>query len=390
MLKEEIKQLKETTQALIDETSDLKTGFNYTVVDTQKSHSGLGAAASKVYYSKSPLSIGGYGEMYFANKKSDGVNGSTSKVDLYRFIPYIGYKFSDNIILNTELEFEHGGIANNDGTAEGGAVVIEFYYLDFLFNENFNVRAGNLLVPMGYVNQKHEPTLFTTVQRPNTSKYLIPSTWSESGAMVYGTINENIDYKAGLVTGLDDNTTGYKWIRNARGGSFTNEDPSLGGFVRVDYTGIKGLLVGAAVYADNRIKMFDIHADYKIGAFEAYGVYTQTTRSNTGQLAAGESTKAKGGYLNLSYDILSLTSSKYRAPIFIQYDSVDTQASLVAPATAQYDPVNTTTVGINFYPHEQVVFKVDYAMSDNTFGNDLSTYAKNGEDVFSFSLGFIF
>lgn len=136
--------------------------------------------------------------------------------------------------------------------------------------------------------------------------------------------------------------------------------------------------------------MFDIHADYKIGAFEAYGVYTQTTRSNTGQLAAGESTKAKGGYLNLSYDILSLTSSKYRAPIFIQYDSVDTQASLVAPATAQYDPVNTTTVGINFYPHEQVVFKVDYAMSDNTFGNDLSTYAKNGEDVFSFSLGFIF
>ncbi|HIP54601.1 MAG TPA: porin, partial [Sulfurimonas autotrophica] len=177
---------------------------------------------------------------------------------------------------------------------------------------------------------------------------------------------------------------------NGRGGSFTNKNPKVGGFARADYTGIKGLLAGVSIYADNRIKMFDIHADYKIGAFEAYGVYTQTTRSNGGQLVAGESTKAKGGYLNLSYDILSFTGSKYRVPIFIQYDSVDAQSSLVAPTTAQYDPVNTTTVGINFYPHEQVVFKADYAMPDNSFGNDLSTNTKNGEDIFSISLGFIF
>lgn len=390
MLKEEIKQLKETTQSLIDETSDLKTGFNYTTVDVTKSHSGLGAAASKVYYSKSPLSIGGYGEMYYANKSVDGQDGSDSKVDLYRFIPYIGYKFSDNIILNTEIEFEHGGVENDNGTAEGGAVVIEFYYLDFLFNENFNVRAGNILVPMGYVNQKHEPTLFTTVQRPNTSKYLIPSTWSESGAMVYGKITDTMDYKAGAVTGLGDSATGYKWIRSGRGGSFTNKNPKLGGFARVDYTGVQGLMIGASIYADNTTKMFDIHGDYKLDGFKAYWVYTQTTRSNDDVLAVGESTKAQGGFLNLSYDILSLTNSEYRAPIFIQYDSVNTQASLVGSTTSKYDPVNTTTIGINFFPHEQVVLKADYAMADNSFGNDLSANAKKGSDTFSVSLGFIF
>ena len=385
-LKQEIAELKETTQALVDETSDLKTGFNYTTVDTAKSHSGLGAAASKVYYSKSPLSIGGYGEMYFSNTAVDGTSGSDSKVDLYRFIPYIGYKFSDNIILNTEIEFEHGGV---DGGA-GGAVLVEFYYLDFLFNENFNLRAGNFLVPMGYINEKHEPTLFTTVQRPNTSKYLIPSTWSESGAMAYGQITDTLEYKAGLVTGLDDKQTGYKWIRNARGGSFTNNNPKLGGFARVDFTGLDGLMVGTSVYMDNVTTMYDIHGDYKLGAFRAYGVFTQTKRSNADVLAAGESTKAQGGFLNLSYDILALTNSNYQAPVFVQYESVDTHASLVAPTTSRYDAVNTTTVGVNFFPHEQVVIKADYAMSDDSFGNDLATNDKKGNDVFSVSLGFIF
>ena len=101
-LKLQIKELQEMSQILIDETSDLKTGFNYTTVDDTQSHSGLGAAASKVYYSKSPLSIGGYGEMFYAHTTYDD-SSTSSKVDVYRFVPYIGYKFSDNIILNTEI-----------------------------------------------------------------------------------------------------------------------------------------------------------------------------------------------------------------------------------------------------------------------------------------------
>ncbi|MDQ7069011.1 MAG: hypothetical protein Q9M40_14180 [Sulfurimonas sp.] len=90
-LKEQVKELQEMSQTLIDETSDLKTGFNYTTVDDTKSFSGLGAAASKVYYSKSPLSVGGYGEMYF--KSTDKAETTTSEVNIKRFITYFGYKF---------------------------------------------------------------------------------------------------------------------------------------------------------------------------------------------------------------------------------------------------------------------------------------------------------
>lgn len=385
-LKQQIAELQETTQALVDETSDIKTGFNYTTVDASKAYSGLGAAASKVYYSKSPLSIGGYGEMFYANKKVDGTSGTTSTVDVYRFVPYIGYKFNDNIILNVELEFEHGGVE----AGAGGEVIVEFMYLDFLMSENFNARAGHILVPMGLINERHEPTLFTTVQRPNTSKYLIPSTWHESGAMAYGNIGESLTYKAAVITGLDDKQTGYKWIRNARGGSFKNTNPKLGGVARVDFTGMQGLMAGVSVYADNTTLMADVHADFKKDGFRAYGVYTQTTRSNDTALAAGESKKAQGGFINLSYDVLSLTSSSFQAPVFVQYETVDTHASLVTSTTSKYDAVNTTTVGVNFFPHEQVVLKADYAMSDNTFGNDLAVNAKKGEDLFSVSLGFIF
>ena len=385
-LKAQIAQLQETTQILIDETSDLKTGFSYTTVDIEKSHSGLGAAASKVYYSKSPLSIGGYGEMFFANKSVQNSEGSTSTVDVYRFVPYIGYKFSDNIILNTELEFEHGGISNDDGTATGGKVIMEFMYLDFLLSQEANIRLGSFLVPMGLINERHEPTLFTTVQRPQTSKYLIPSTWSESGAMIYGKVLKNFDYKLAAITGLKTAADGSSWIRGGRGGTFTNTDPKVGAVARLDYTGINGLLLGASLYADNQLTMVDAHIDFKYGAFRSYGVYTQTSRRDTDtQTFPSLATKAKGGFLNLSYDLLSFGNSDYRLPLFVQYESVNPQSTTEGIAAQSFDPVNTTTVGINFFPHEQVVLKMDYAMADNDYTN-----SHQSSDTFSVSLGYIF
>ncbi|MDB2562949.1 hypothetical protein N9X61_05020, partial [Sulfurimonas sp.] len=197
--KDDITELKETTQALIDETSDLKSGFNYTTVDTDQSYNGMGSAASKVYYSKSPLSIGGYAKMDYYHKSNEGADNG-SNIDVYRFIPYFGYKFSDSIIMNTEIEFEHGG--SKDGATGDGYVIIEFLYLDFLLDKKFNIRVGNQLMPMGLINERHEPTLFTTVQRPNTSKKLIPSTWHENGLMAYGQLTDNVSYKMGAFSAL--------------------------------------------------------------------------------------------------------------------------------------------------------------------------------------------
>ena len=374
--KEEIAQLKETTQTLIDETSDLKSGFNYTTVDTSKSHSGMGSAASKVYYSKSPLSIGGYGEMFYSRQENNANSSANinETMDVYRFIPYIGYKFTDNIILNTELEFEHGGA---DG-ANGGKAIIEFMYLDFLVNNNFNFRVGNVLVPMGLINEKHEPTLFTTVQRPDTSKYLIPSTWHENGLVMYGEVMEGLEYKIGLFNALDANqTSSTSWIRNGRTGSNQktggNIDTAIVG--RLDYTGTNGLLLGASVYNDQNFDIADIHLDWQYENARVYGVYAMAQRSQ-GTLASTNAKEAKGGFINLSYDVLS---SEKSLPIFVQYEEYNTQDKKFDGTSG--DVTKITTIGANYFPHEQVVLKLDYAMKKS---------GATDTDTTSLSMGFIF
>ncbi len=383
-LKQEMKELREITQTLIDETSDLKTGFEYTTVDTEKSHSGLASGASKVYYSSSPLSIGGYGEMYYSKQSGDSTNKST--LDVYRFVPYIGYKFSDNIILNTEIEFEHGGVANDDGTSSGGEVILEFMYLDFLLNKYANIRVGNFLMPMGLINERHEPTLFTTVQRPDTAKYIIPTTWHESGVMVYGDIIDNLSYKLAGVSALQTGVNGSKWIRNGRGGSFKQTDPNLGGIARVDYTGLNGLLVGASIYYapsangyNSKTTIVDAHIDYKVAGARVYGTYAQTTRSNAGEIAVDAVENAQGGFLNLSYDVMSLTSLTTSLPVFVQYESMNPEEKRADGTSG--DATYTTTIGINYFPHEQVVLKADYAMKSQGDVDD---------SIASISMGFIF
>ena len=275
LLQKQVQNQEEQTQSLIDETSNLQSGFNYNAVDTTQSHSGMGSAASKVYYSSSPLSIGGYGKIDYYHKSNESDTNSDN-IDVYRFISYIGYKFTDDIILNVELEFEHGGA--KEGATGDGYVIVEFMYLDFLFNENFNIRVGNMLVPMGLINEKHEPTLFTTVQRPNTSKKLIPSTWHENGLMAYGQITDDLSYHIGAFSALQLNRgvgEGNDWLRDSRLGSFrAGSDERLGLAVvgRVDYTGVKGLLLGASTYVDSALVMADVHFDYNLNAFRTYEI----------------------------------------------------------------------------------------------------------------------
>jgi hypothetical protein len=197
------KKQVEQTNTLTAELINVQNQTSFTAVDPSKAIQGLGAAASKVYYSKNPLSIGGYGELYYSKYEQSSLkvqNSSQTKTeyanalgDSYRFIPYIGYKFSDNIILNSEIEFEHGN-----------EVWIEQLYIDFILDKMATVRVGDQIVPMGYTNLYHEPTLFNTVQRPDVEKQLIPSTWHELGVSVYGQ-NDNFWYQIGAYTALDMN-----------------------------------------------------------------------------------------------------------------------------------------------------------------------------------------
>jgi len=408
-LKQQMAEMQANQEALVDETSNAQVGF--TTVDTSYSHNGMGAAASKVYNSKSPLSIGGYGDMYFASSDKPGANNIS---DVYHFVPYIGYKFTDNIILNTEIEFEHGGsnaeeaIGAGSAKAEGYAI-IEFMYLDFLISESFNVQLGHLLVPMGMINLRHEPTLYNTIQKPLTEKYIIPATWHSTGINTYGKIGDTgLTYNAGITQALELNNAdnGDKGqIRDGRPGVTGKTLFNTAAFVgRLDYRGVTGLMMGASMYygdasqgsvADATALIYDLHATYEIAGFKAKALYGATSISNAENIASNTTgepnqsiTDSNGYYVNLEYDVLASFATTQKAPIFVQYDYINPAATVVDSLgntiAENVSETATTTIGLNYFPHEQVVLKADYAMTD------FKAAGATDYNTISLGLGFIF
>ncbi|AFV96690.1 MULTISPECIES: porin [unclassified Sulfuricurvum] len=392
------KKQAEQTQVLTEELINVQNATSFTSLDPSKDVQGLGVAASKVYYSKNPLSIGGYGELYYSKYNDSVGTGNTKDAygDTYRFIPYIGYKFSDSIILNSEIEFEHGN-----------EVAIEQLYVDFILDPLATVRIGHQLVPMGYVNLYHEPTLFNTVIRPDVERQLIPSTWHELGLSVYGK-TDSFEYQVGAFSALDmyNSTLGTPladkdWIRKARIGNESDKGmDNMAAVARLDYNGVNGLQIGLSGYTgkagnakvsgkseEGQMNMVDIHASFQLDGFKARALYTQSHLSNADSYRSDMPESARGGYLNLEYNILPFfASSSDRLPLFFQYENYNL-ANKMANGSS-FGTTTSYTYGLNYFPHDQVVLKAEYMLRHNENSADTTKYVNEG--IYSLGLGFIF
>jgi hypothetical protein len=155
------------------------------------------------YHSNAILSIGAYGELKFGGQEAPG--GWRNGFDAGRIVLLPTLQVTDSITFNAELEFEHGGIADDADDKLTGSVDVEQAYIDFKFNDYINWRAPGVdVVPFGFINLFHEPTQFYSVQRPELYNGLIPSTWFEGSTSVYGKIVNNLNYQFQINTGLED------------------------------------------------------------------------------------------------------------------------------------------------------------------------------------------
>ncbi len=201
-LKEEQKKVEETkqeTEALKEEIRKLRLEVAIPQIEF-KSYSGLGPAASKVYFNPRGVSIGGYGELTFRRNDVDARGGAKSIANAQRLILYLGYSFSDRIKFNSELELEHASTSGGHGTG-GGYFKAEFAALDFLFDPKLNLRAGLILMPVGIINEVHEPPTFPSAERPFLERRVLLSTWEEMGIGLYGSVGP-VDYRAYIINGL--------------------------------------------------------------------------------------------------------------------------------------------------------------------------------------------
>ncbi|HNL11961.1 MAG TPA: hypothetical protein PKM44_15730, partial [Turneriella sp.] len=236
-------------EILSQEVEKLKAGKELFPAAKETGRYGLGPAASKVYEVNQGVSIGGYGEfLYNKNARTNEAgndSGQNDKIDSLRQIVYVGYKFNDKWVFNSEIEFEHAGAAN---------VYTEFAAIDYLHDPRLNFRAGLLLIPMGIYNEMHEAPTFLAATRPLTETVIMPSTWRENGAGIFGQLGD-FAYKLYGVTSLNamtDPTNGTPKQPNftsqgLRGGRQRGNEAianEFSGVLRVDYTGFTGSIFG--------------------------------------------------------------------------------------------------------------------------------------------------
>jgi hypothetical protein len=152
------------------------------------------------------LSIGAYGEVKFGGMQNPAAGGAWQNgFDTARMVLLPTYAITDNIIFNAEIEFEHAGSGFDNDDKLHGTAEIEQLWIDFKIIDQFNWRAPGIdLVPIGYINQHHEPTQFYSVNRPELYNGLIPSTWKVPGTSVYGTITDGLKYQVMLSTSNED------------------------------------------------------------------------------------------------------------------------------------------------------------------------------------------
>jgi hypothetical protein len=152
------------------------------------------------------LSIGAYGEVKFGTMQNPAANGQWQNgFDAHRLVLLPTYAITPNIIFNAEIEFEHAGSGFDADDKLHGTAEIEQIWVDFKIVDQFNWRSPGIdLIPIGYINQHHEPTQFYSVNRPELYNGLIPSTWWAGASSVYGTIADGLSYQVQVSSSIED------------------------------------------------------------------------------------------------------------------------------------------------------------------------------------------
>ena len=403
---ERVSELERKVDVLTEEIERLKLGA---VADTTApvSRVGFAPAASKVYGAGRGVSIGGYGEMLLERFDHEGQDGASSSraalLDFLRNVVYVGYKFDDQLLFNSEIEIEHAGVS----AEADGEVALEFAYLDWAPRRDLGVRAGMLLVPVGLTNEWHESPVFIGARRPDVEQRIIPTTWRANGAGLFGELPVGLTYRAYLTEGLDARQfSAADGIRDGRqsGSESRAVNPGLSG--RLDWVGTPGLLLGVSAYTGDswqevqpanavlepQVTVADLHARFDWRGLQARSVFVRGWLDDAGDLSdalalAGSDRLGEsfwGYYVEAAYDVLPLAypGTRFGLLPYMRFERTDTQDDV--PGGIE-DPANdrtTLTTGLALKPHPNVILKMDHQQRRNE--------ARTGVGQWNAAIGYLF
>ena len=314
--------------------------------------------------------IGGYGELHY-NRAQNGNDDATITLDFHRFIIYYGYNWTEEWSFKSEVELEHNFVSGGNGELELEQAFVNYH------SNLFGFQAGVILPSVGLLNEYHEPPLFISVERPEYSKYVIPTTWFGNGFALYGSMSglnmrfvlmedmEGEGIGAGIRSGRGKGykTTAYDWVKN----------------ISVNYTGIAGLRIGGS-YTMNNAPIDnnpDSTVSFGLGEFnlkyEANNIYAVMEYGNISYENNPSGYTSSGGYyLDLGYNVAGFVGLEGRLIPWFRYSDYNRGND---NADKHY---TIQRFGLTYWPISSVVFKFDYGTHQTESADDVKTQINVG------------
>ena len=326
-----------------------------------------------------PLS--GYMDFHF--NKADGED---PVLDFHRFVLLLSHSFSPRLRFVGEVELEHAFV---EGLEEAGELELEQAYIDFLLSNRLNFRAGMLLMPVGIINERHEPPVYNGVERPFVDTVIIPTTWFDVGAGVHGVLGRGFRYRAYVVAPL--NAVEFSADEGIRGGRQKGAEANVrnvGYTGRLEYLGIRGLTLGASVWTgessfetprlDATVTLGEVDARFRRDRLELRGQFAHVNIADAAGLndSLGRTVGVtpniaealRGFYLEGAYRVWNAGSPRDLVA-FTRYENFDTQFRMPEGflPLKEFDR-DAWTTGITYYPDPDIAVKADYTYLRNQSG----------------------
>lgn len=329
--------------------------------------------------------VGGYGEVLYNNGTS---SSTTDELDVQRFIFYINNEFTDSLRFISEVEIEHTFIADDDRSP--GAIELEQAFIEWDYASRHSLQAGLFLVPVGILNEVHEPDTFFGVERNSVESRIIPTTYRVNGLQFLGQFGSGWSYNLGIHEGLffESGSSGELRIRDSRqNGARTEVDnPAFTG--RLRYTGIPGLELAAALHYQTDFTqdgttrgnigregvfgefgnpvtninglLAETHAIYRNGPFEFRGLYARWfIDDNIEQVFDGGTNTGIGRDEQYGFYLEPSWRFTNQWGVFARYEQNDERAGSDFGLAADSER-RRILFGVNYWLYPNVVLKADY------------------------------
>jgi hypothetical protein len=317
-----------------------------------------------------PWHLHGYGELHFNHPRSGAMSQDAGdEIDIHRWVIGLAHDFSDRIRMDMELDFEHAA----------SEIELEYGFLEFDLIPGLSARAGSVLMPVGPLNEFHEPPTFYSVERPYVQNNLIPTTWQENGAGLVGRfMGGKLAFRAYAVAGLDGSK--FKTLDGLRGGrskSARSKIEDWAGAGRVEISPNKHLTVSTSGYvggADQSnpvlsyvlVKIWEGDIKLRYKGFEATGLFVRTELNGAERASAvaGQAVGSamQGGYAEAAYHMKNLWKDKSKADLvlFTRMERFNTNHEVPTGFAADNRAFRRIfTAGLAYFPLFSVALKVD-------------------------------